>query len=26
VEALLNEFNGLAMGVLKMRAKDLGRI
>jgi hypothetical protein len=23
-EALLNEFNGLAMGVLKIRAKDLG--
>ncbi|CAI9629747.1 unnamed protein product [Alternaria burnsii] len=26
VEALLNEFNGLAMGVLKIRAKDLGLI
>jgi hypothetical protein len=26
VEALLNEFNGLAMGVLKIRAKDLGWI
>ncbi|RYO37466.1 hypothetical protein AA0111_g2145 [Alternaria arborescens] len=25
-EALLNEFNGLAMGVLKIRAKDLGWI
>lgn len=26
VEALLNEFNGLAMSVLKIRAKDLGWI
>jgi hypothetical protein len=26
VEALLNEFNGLALGVLKIRAKDQGWI